>query len=172
MAGLEESRDGFYPVSKILEYLKVEMPVLEKIVSSDSKGRYSFNEKKTLIRANQGHSYFVDPSLLLSPYLPGDTEGYLFHGTVSSALEGIFKEGLLSQKRQFCYLTEDRELAEKGARRWASKGNKSTPVLLKISKKGLLERLESIGSQAYISENKVILVEQVSPDLIEVEYLT
>lgn len=172
LAGLEESRDAFYPVGKILEALKVDMPMLEEIVSSDNKGRYSFNENKTLIRANQGHSYYVDPSLLLTPYSPEDTEGYLFHGTVSSSLEGIFKEGLLPRKRQFCHLTENRELAEKGARRWTSKGDRSTPVVLKISKKGLLERLESIGSQPYISENKVILVEKVDPDLIEVEYLS
>ncbi len=29
---------------------------LEQIVRIDEKGRYSFNEDKTLIRANQGHS--------------------------------------------------------------------------------------------------------------------
>lgn len=29
---------------------------MEQIVRTDEKGRYSFNEDKTLIRANQGHS--------------------------------------------------------------------------------------------------------------------
>jgi putative RNA 2'-phosphotransferase len=33
------------------------MEMLEKIVRTDEKQRYSFNEDKTLIRANQGHSW-------------------------------------------------------------------------------------------------------------------
>lgn len=33
-----------------------DMQMLEEIVRTDSKQRYSFNEDKTLIRANQGHS--------------------------------------------------------------------------------------------------------------------
>ena len=36
------------------------MEMLEEIVRTDEKQRYSFNEDKTLIRANQGHSIPVD----------------------------------------------------------------------------------------------------------------
>ncbi len=36
---------------------------LEEIVSIDDKQRYSFNEDRTLIRANQGHSISVDVEL-------------------------------------------------------------------------------------------------------------
>ena len=39
------------------------MEMLEEIVSTDEKQRYSFNEDKTLIRANQGHSIPVDVEL-------------------------------------------------------------------------------------------------------------
>ncbi len=39
------------------------MQMLEEIVRTDSKQRYSFNEDKTLIRANQGHSIQVDVEL-------------------------------------------------------------------------------------------------------------
>ncbi len=39
------------------------MDMLEEIVRSDDKQRYSFNEDKTLIRANQGHSIPVDVEL-------------------------------------------------------------------------------------------------------------
>lgn len=35
----------------------------KKIVTTDGKQRYSFNEDKTLIRANQGHSIDVDVEL-------------------------------------------------------------------------------------------------------------
>ena len=36
------------------------MDILEEIVRTDDKQRYSFNEDKTLVRANQGHSIPVD----------------------------------------------------------------------------------------------------------------
>ncbi len=39
------------------------MEILEEIVRTDEKQRYSFNEDKTLIRANQGHSIPVDVEL-------------------------------------------------------------------------------------------------------------
>ena len=36
----------------------LDMVGLEEIVRTDEKHRYSFNEDKTLIRANQGHSMY------------------------------------------------------------------------------------------------------------------
>ena len=39
------------------------MEMLEEIVRTDEKQRYSFNEDHTLIRANQGHSIPVDVEL-------------------------------------------------------------------------------------------------------------
>ena len=52
------------------------MEILEEIVRTDEKQRYSFNEDKTLIRANQGHSIPVDVELeeLVPPEI-------LWHGT-------------------------------------------------------------------------------------------
>ncbi|MBQ1940820.1 MAG: RNA 2'-phosphotransferase [Selenomonadaceae bacterium] len=52
------------------------MAMLEDIVKSDNKQRYSFNDDKTLIRANQGHSIAVD--IDLQPCKPPDI---LYHGT-------------------------------------------------------------------------------------------
>ena len=41
----------------------LDMEMLEEIVRTDEKQRYSFNEDHTLIRANQGHSIPVDVEL-------------------------------------------------------------------------------------------------------------
>lgn len=49
---------------------------LYEIVETDSKGRYSFNEDKTLIRCNQGHSIPVDVEL--EEKQPPE---FLYHGT-------------------------------------------------------------------------------------------
>ena len=42
---------------------QIDMDTLEEIVAADNKQRYSFNQDKTLIRANQGHSVAVDVEL-------------------------------------------------------------------------------------------------------------
>ena len=44
------------PVKAVLRGAGLTMEELERIVETDEKGRYSFNEDKTKIRANQGHS--------------------------------------------------------------------------------------------------------------------
>ena len=54
----------------------IDMQILEKIVDEDDKNRYSFNEDKTMIRANQGHSISVDVGL--KKLNPPDI---LYHGT-------------------------------------------------------------------------------------------
>ena len=50
--------------------------MLEEIVRTDNKQRYSFNDDKTLIRANQGHSIPVDVELE-----EVEPPKYLYHGT-------------------------------------------------------------------------------------------
>ena len=42
---------------------EIDRDMLEEIVATDKKMRYSFNQDKTLIRANQGHSIPVDVEL-------------------------------------------------------------------------------------------------------------
>ena len=43
-------------IAGIAKTQKFDMGILEEIVRTDEKQRYSFNEDKTKIRANQGHS--------------------------------------------------------------------------------------------------------------------
>lgn len=62
------------------------MKILEEIVRTDNKQRYSFNEDKTKIRANQGHSVPVDVEL--KQKTPPD---YLWHGTGQKYVPSIDK---------------------------------------------------------------------------------
>lgn len=55
---------------------KLDMKMLEEIVKTDDKQRYSFNEDKTKIRANQGHS--IDVDVELEEAVPPEM---LWHGT-------------------------------------------------------------------------------------------
>lgn len=60
------------------------MEMLEEIVRTDNKQRYSFNEDKTKIRANQGHSVPVDVELKKA--VPPEI---LFHGTAEKYAASI-----------------------------------------------------------------------------------
>ena len=64
-------------IAGIAKQQHFDMAMLEEIVATDEKQRYSFNEDKTLIRANQGHSVPVDvelehiPRVIPRPARPG-----------------------------------------------------------------------------------------------------
>ena len=60
-AGITLDEHGWANVDELLAGVnhsgrKIDMEILEEIVKTDSKQRYSFNQDKTLIRANQGHT--------------------------------------------------------------------------------------------------------------------
>ena len=80
--------------------------MLEEIVRTDSKQRYSFNKDKTLIRANQGHSISVDVEL--EKKTPPE---FLYHGTGEKFVSSIDKEGLLSKSRLYVHLSKDTDTA-------------------------------------------------------------
>ena len=88
------------------------MEVLEQIVAEDEKQRYSFNEDKTLIRANQGHSIPVDVEL--EEKIPPEI---LYHGTGEKFVPAIDKEGLIPKSRLYVHLSGDRDTAENVGRR-------------------------------------------------------
>ncbi len=82
-AGIVLDEHGWANVDELLAGINntgrsIDMGILERIVQTDQKGRYSFNEDKTLIRANQGHSISVDVEL--EEQKPPET---LYHGTAA-----------------------------------------------------------------------------------------
>lgn len=85
-----------------------DMETLQKIVSTDSKQRYSFNEDMTLIRANQGHSVSVDVELIKK--IPPTV---LYHGTAEKYVTAIDGQGLISKSRLYVHLSADIETAIK-----------------------------------------------------------
>lgn len=84
----------------------INMEILEEIVRTDNKQRYSFNEDKTLIRANQGHSIPVDVEL--TEIEPPE---FLYHGTGQKYVDSIDKKGLIPKSRLYVHLSKDEETA-------------------------------------------------------------
>ena len=82
--GIKLDEHGWAKVSELINGIsknkgEFSIDILEKIVETDNKRRYSFNKDKILIRANQGHSIFVDVEL--EECKPPK---YLWHGIVKS----------------------------------------------------------------------------------------
>lgn len=120
---------------------------LEDIVASDEKGRYSFNETKSKIRANQGHST-ASVNITFKEVVPPDV---LYHGTATRFLDSIYREGLKPMSRQYVHLSKDTETATKVGTRH---GNL---YILIIDTKKMYED----GYKFYLSENGVYLTKLV-----------
>ena len=110
--GIKLDEHGWADVSELISGISktrpFDMKMLEEIVRTDNKQRYSFNEDKTLIRANQGHSIPVDVEL--EKKTPPE---FLYHGTGEKSVASIDKEGLLSKSRLYVHLSKDTETAVK-----------------------------------------------------------
>jgi len=95
-------------ISGVSKTRPLTMEMLEEIVATDDKQRYSFNEDKTLIRANQGHSIPVDVEL--EKTAPPEK---LYHGTGMKFVSSIDRAGLEPMTRLYVHLSADVETAVK-----------------------------------------------------------
>lgn len=125
--------------------------ILDEIVCTDDKQRYSFNEDKTLIRANQGHSIPVDVEL--KEMIPPDI---LYHGTATRFEDNIYLEGIKPMSRLYVHLSKDWPTALKVGRRHGE------AVTLKVDAKRMYED----GVKFYLSENGVWLTKYVDQKYI------
>jgi putative RNA 2'-phosphotransferase len=121
---------------------------LNEIVETNDKKRFVFNEDKTRIRANQGHSIGID--LNLKPQQPPEL---LYHGTAQANVDSILKNGIEKRSRQHVHLSLDIETATKVGMRHGK------PIILTISTGKMFED----GILFYLSENNVWLTDFVNP---------
>lgn len=128
------------------------MEMLEKIVREDEKTRYSFNEDKTLIRANQGHSIPVDVEL--EERTPPEI---LYHGTGEKYVTSIDAQGLLPKSRLYVHLSKDTETAVKVGSRHGK------AVVYEVS----AGKMARDGLKFYLSANGVWLAKCVPPKYLK-----
>ena len=150
-AGIALDEHGWVNVDDLLVGVnhsgrKINMEILEEIVKTDSKQRYSFNQDKTLIRANQGHSVLVDVELKEQ-----EPPEFLYHGTAARFLKSIEAEGLKPMSRLYVHLSNDVETALTVGKRHGE------AVLLKIYSGDMYKN----GEKFYLSENGVWLTKAV-----------
>lgn len=149
--GITLDKNGWAKVSELIYGMNkacknIDMITLERIVKENNKKRYIFNEDKTKIRANQGHSINVDVELK-----EANPPNILYHGTASRFLDGIKTKGILKGGRQYVHLSKDIETAISVGKRH---GN---PIVLKID----VLKMQKDGYIFYISENGVWLSSEI-----------
>lgn len=149
--GITLDKNGWANVHELIEKMTKQDPsfnmgVLIDIVETDSKGRYSFNEDKTKIRANQGHSVEVDVEL--KEVIP---PRYLYHGTATRFMNNIEKCGLISNGRLYVHLSDNKDTAVNVGKRHGK------PVVLSVNTEEMIRE----GYKFYISDNGVYLTKEV-----------
>ena len=148
--GIELDEHGWANVDELIAGIskthEMNHAILEEIVEKDEKQRYSFNEDKTLIRANQGHSIQVDVELDET-----DPPEILWHGTGEKYVSSIDKQGLIPKSRLYVHLSKDVDTAlNVGVRHGKA-------VIYKV----LAKEMAKDGYKFYLSKNGVWLTKEV-----------
>jgi putative RNA 2'-phosphotransferase len=156
--GITLDEHGWADVTELIKGIEKDhkgfnMEILEEIVRTDNKQRYSFNEDKTKIRANQGHSINVDVELKES-----EPPKILYHGTGKKFVDSINKEGLTPKSRLYVHLSKDRETAINVGKRHGE------PVIYMVDARQMIND----GYKFYLSENGVWLTKEVPAKYLEV----
>ena len=157
--GLSLDKHGYVGVDDLIEAINnkssffIDKSMLDLIVRTDNKKRYSYSSDGTMIRANQGHSVKVD--LCLKECTPPRV---LYHGTGEKYLESILREGLKSKSRNHVHLSGGIATAVDVGKRHGK------PVVLQVET-GLMHLK---GHKFFRSENGVWLCESVPVEYISV----
>lgn len=153
---LQLDEHGWADVAELLSKMQpryvIDMAMLEEIVQTNNKQRFSFDESHTRIRANQGHSIEVDVEL--KEAIPPEI---LYHGTGEKSVVAIDEKGLLPMNRLHVHLSGDEETAIRVGKRHGK------PVIYKV-KSGEMSR---DGYVFYLSVNNVWLTKEVPVKYLE-----
>jgi putative RNA 2'-phosphotransferase len=82
-------------------------PLLQKVVETNDKKRFTVSENGLRIRAAQGHS---TQSVAIA-HVEKQPPEFLYHGTATRFLDSIREQGLLPGSRHHVHLSEDEETA-------------------------------------------------------------
>ena len=159
LIGIAMDSEGWVSVSELIEKSNAHQKhlteaLLIEIVETNDKQRFAFNEDKTKIRANQGHSVAVD--LQFNAVQPLE---FLYHGTVDKFIDSIKAAGLQKMSRTHVHLSKDLETATKVAAR------RGKPLILTIR----AAQMYQDGYNFYLSENEVWLTDSVPVKYIDFE---
>lgn len=150
-ANIKLDKNGWADVSLLLKNVNITLPELDWIVENNNKKRFTYNEDKTMIRANQGHSL---SEVEVEMEEVTEAPEFLYHGTSRDIVPILKKEGIKKMSRNHVHLSKDLETAT-----MVGKRKSSDIVILKIKAKDMI----ADGNTIYISKNGVYLTSFVDP---------
>ncbi|MCW2254919.1 putative RNA 2'-phosphotransferase [Providencia alcalifaciens] len=131
---------------------KLNREILDHVVETNDKKRFTLSADKSMIRAAQGHSS-QQVSMSLNEQVPPK---FLYHGTAIRFQDSISQQGLIPGNRHYVHLSDNQQTAlTVGARH-------GKPVVLIINAKTM--HIE--GFKFYLSDNNVWLTEHVPSKFI------
>ena len=146
---LSMDKRGWVKVEDMLNKLDISKEELDEIVSTNNKKRFGYNNDKSLIRANQGHSARLNLRIKFDEVqFPTD----YYHGTDSNTANIILREGLKPMKRAYVHLSKSIMTATTVGKRHGKE------VIIFIIDGN---QMKQDGYKIYQSENDVILVDEV-----------
>lgn len=126
---------------------RLDRDLIDAIVATSEKKRFSVSADGLRIRAAQGHS---TESVNIN-YIEKTPPQYLYHGTAAINLDSIRRTGILPGSRKYVHLAEDEPTA------YAVGQRHGRPVVLKID----ALRMHQQGHKFYQAENGVWLTGSV-----------
>jgi putative RNA 2'-phosphotransferase len=156
--GIELDSQGWVDIDELIQAANqsgksFDRELIEQVVATNEKKRFTLSDDGLRIRAAQGHS--TDSVKIEYPQrVPPE---FLYHGTASRFVESIKKEGLKSQQRHHVHLSENVATATEVGKRYGQ-------VQILIIAAGLMHQQ---GFKFYCSENNVWLTDEVPVKFIE-----
>jgi putative RNA 2'-phosphotransferase len=129
----------------------IDRTMLEEIVGTNVKRRFTISPDGARIRAAQGHSVAID--LALEPVEPPEA---LFHGTAQRFVALIRREGLKPGRRRHVHLSVDEPAAIAVGQRHGR------PVVLRVASSAM----HGAGHAFYRADNGVWLTDFVPPEFL------
>lgn len=154
---LQLDEEGWATISDLIagaakkgQYLDISL--IQMVVSSSDKKRFSISDDGLRIRAVQGHSV-ASANLRHTEKEPPE---FLYHGTATRFLESIRQQGLISGSRHHVHLSQDIQTAIAVGQRHGK------PLVLKIE----ALRMYQQGFKFFQAENGVWLTRHVPMSFI------
>lgn len=156
--GLSLDKDGWAVITDLILCAKqkgysLDGGIIQAVVSSSDKKRFTISENGLHIRAAQGHST-QQVNIAYQQKAPPHT---LYHGTATRFIPAIREQGLLPMSRQYVHLSADEVTAIQVGQRHGK------PVVLKIKALTMYEQ----GFKFFHADNGVWLTDAIPYPFIE-----
>lgn len=155
--GITLADDGWTQVDALIAAMNahghpINFEILEHVVETNDKQRFSFSNDGEMIRANQGHSIAVQ--LGYPPSIPPEI---LYHGTVGRFLQAIRETGLHKSQRHHVHLSASPEVA-------GIVGNRRGKAIILTVR---AREMNAAGHEFFVSANGVWLTDFVPAAFID-----